>query len=144
MAGLTPTDVVDVLDADVATEKRAQWEAFEFTVLGDGDVEVVNASHESPDDHTYTVHVEGGIPSDCSCPADTYQAGACKHRVAVAIREPVLEAASEEQSLRADGGVILEEFGAEEDDEDECWCDDHDLPCFDCYLEGRRELPEGH
>jgi hypothetical protein len=34
--------VVDVLDADVATEKRAQWEAFEFITLGDGDVEVVN------------------------------------------------------------------------------------------------------
>jgi hypothetical protein len=40
--GSIPTVVVDVLDADVATEKRAQWEAFEFIILGDGDVEVVN------------------------------------------------------------------------------------------------------
>ncbi len=40
--GSIPTVVVDVLDADVATEKRAQWEAFEFITLGDGDVEVVN------------------------------------------------------------------------------------------------------
>jgi hypothetical protein len=73
MAELSPTDVVDVLDADVTTEKRAQWEAFSFRLLGDGDVEVVNDSHENADDHTYTVHVESGIPSDCTCPADTYQ-----------------------------------------------------------------------
>ena len=142
MAALSPTDVVDVLDADVATEKSAQWEAFEFTVLGDGDVEVVNTSHEDPDDHTYTVHVEGGIPSDCSCPADTYQEGACKHRVAVAIREPVLEAATREQPVRADGGVTLEEFATKDADEDGCWCDDHSFPCFDCYNAGRRDLPE--
>ncbi|WP_367176671.1 SWIM zinc finger family protein [Haloarcula rubripromontorii] len=132
---------LEVLECDEQVEKRAQWEAFEFTVLGDGDVKVVNDSHENADDHTYTVHVESGIPSDCSCPADTYQEGACKHRVAVAIREPVLEAASREQPVRADGGVTLEEFGAEEDDEDGCWCDTHSMPCFDCYNAGRRDLP---
>ena len=109
---------LEVLESDEQVEKRAQWEAFEFTVLGDGDVEVVNASHETPDGHTYTVHVEGGIPSDCTCPADTYQEGACKHRVAVAIRESVLEAASTDQPVRADGGVTLEEFGGEDRDDD--------------------------
>jgi len=142
MSELSPTDVVDVLDADVATEKRAQWEAFEFTVLGDGDVEVVNASHESPDDHTYTVHVEGGIPSDCTCPAWEYQPGACKHMVAVAIREPVLEAANEEQPVRADGGTAtLEEFGGDDRDDDrpdECDCSPNfeGLSCWPCYREG--------
>ncbi len=30
---------------------------------------------------------------------------------------------------------------AVETDENECWCDDHDFPCFECYLEGRRDLP---
>jgi len=87
-------------------------------------------------------HVEGGIPSDCTCPADTYQEGACKHRVAVAIREPVLEAASRQQPVRADGCVTLAEFTTEDTDEDGCWCDDHSLPCFDCYNEGRRDLPD--
>jgi len=150
MAALSPTDVVDVLDADVATEKRAQWEAFEFTVLGDGDVEVVNDSHADADDHTYTVHVESGIPSDCSCPADTYQEGACKHRVAVAIREPVLEAASREQPVRADGGVALEEFGADDRDDDrpedcDCgeWNDGLGLCCWPCYRKGFEE-PNPH
>ena len=30
---------------------------------------------------------------------------------------------------------------AVEASEDECWCDDHDFPCFDCYNAGRRDLP---
>jgi hypothetical protein len=94
--------LLEVLDADEQVEKRAQWEAFSFRLLGDGDVEVTNGSHENPDNHTYTVHVEGGIPSDCTCPAWEYQSGACKHMVAVAIREPVLDAASEDQPVRAD------------------------------------------
>jgi hypothetical protein len=147
MTELSPTDVVDVLDADVTTEKRAQWEAFEFTVLGGGDVKVVNDSHENADDHTYTVHVESGIPSDCSCPADTYQEGACKHRVAVAIREPVLEAATEDQPVRADGGTAtLDSFGGDDRDDDrpeDCDCDElsGDFPCWPCVRDSRRELP---
>ena len=40
-----------------------------------------------------------------------------------------------------DGGVTLASFADENDDEDGCWCDDHDFPCFDCYNEGRRTLP---
>jgi hypothetical protein len=133
--------LLEVLDADEQVEKRAQWEAFEFALLGDGDVEVTNGSHEDADDHTYTVHVEGGIPSDCTCPAFEYQPGACKHMVATAIREPVIEAVTEDQPVRADGGVTLASFADEEDDEDGCWCDDHSMPCFDCYNEGRRDLP---
>jgi hypothetical protein len=141
MSELSPADVVDVLEADVTTEKRAQWEAFEFTVLGNGDVEVVNASHDDKGEHTYIVHVESGIPSDCTCPAWEFHPGACKHMVAVGIREPVLEAANEDQPVRADGGVTLASFATEEADRDECWCDDHSFPCFDCYNDGRRELP---
>ncbi|MFC4407981.1 SWIM zinc finger family protein [Haloarchaeobius iranensis] len=133
---------LEVLESDEQVEKRAQWEAFEFTVLGDGDVEVLNGSHEDADDHTYTVHVEGSVPSDCTCPAWEYQPGACKHMVAVAIREPVLEAANRELPVRADGGTVtLESFTTEDTDEDVCWCDDHSMPCFDCYNDGRRDLP---
>jgi hypothetical protein len=136
--------VLEVLECDEQVEKRAQWEAFEFTVLGGGDVEVVNDSHENADDHTYTVHVEGGIPSDCTCPAWEYQPGACKHMVGVAIREPVLKAATEDQPVRADGGVTLESFVTDDaDDSPECDCDElrDDLPCWPCVRDGRRELP---
>jgi len=132
---------LELLEFEEEIAKRASWEAFEFTLLGDGDVEVVNGSHDEPEDHTYIVHVEGGIPSDCTCPAFEYQEGACKHMVAVAIREPVLEAATAEPAMKADGGLVEAEE-TDESDEEECWCEDHDMPCFECFLEGRRGLPE--
>ncbi len=40
-----------------------------------------------------------------------------------------------------DGGVTLEEFATKDTDEDGCWCDDHSFPCFDCYNDGRCDLP---
>ncbi|CDK38906.1 SWIM zinc finger family protein [Halorubrum sp. AJ67] len=144
MAALSPTDVVNILDADEQVEKRAAWEAFEFVLRGDGDVGVTNGSHEDADEHTYTVHVESGIPSDCTCPAWEYQSGVCKHMVAVAIREPVLEAATEDQPVRADGGITLEEFGADDGDDDrpedcECAPSMDNLPCWPCYRDGFEE-----
>lgn len=92
MSALSPSEVLDILDVDATVEKRASWEAFEFTLLEDNKVEVVNDSHDEPKEHTYTVHVESGILSDCTCPAFEYQDGACKHMMAIAIREPLLEA----------------------------------------------------
>jgi hypothetical protein len=134
---LHPSEVLELLDADSKSAKRAQWEAFEFTLLGDGDVEVVNTSHEEPDEHTYTVHVEGGIPSDCTCPAFEYREGSCKHQVAVAIREPVLEAVSAEPRMRADGGVTVEEEEADRSDKrpEDCDCSPlfEEVPCWPCY-----------
>ena len=141
--------LLEVLDADEQVEKRAQWEAFSFRLLGDGDVEVTNGSHENSDNHTYTVHVEGGIPSDCTCPAWEYQSGACKHMVAVAIREPVLDAASEDQPVRADGGTAtLDSLGADNRDDDrpeDCDCSPHfeGLACWPCYRDGFEE-PNSH
>ena len=114
---LRPSEILEVLDADATIEKRASWEGFEFTLLGEGDVEVVNCSHDEPEEHTYTVNVEGGIPSDCTCPAFEYQDGACKHMVAIAIREPILEAVSAEPAMRADGGLMVE--AGENDGSDE-------------------------
>ena len=136
---------VELLDFDAKTAKRASWEAFEFTVLGSGDVEVRNGSHERPEEHTYTVHVEGDIPSDCSCPAWEYQEGACKHMVAVAIRGPVLEAVSAETRMRADGGVTLEREEADDSNErpEDCDCGEWNeglgLPCWPCFREGFEE-----
>ncbi|MFB6202554.1 MAG: SWIM zinc finger family protein [Halorhabdus sp.] len=69
--------------------KRAQYEAFEFTVTPAG-ARVRNCSHANPDAHEYLVTVQDGVPIACTCPADEHYDGACKHRVAVAIREPVL------------------------------------------------------
>jgi len=131
---------LEVLEYCEQIAKRAQWEAFEFTVFGEGNVEVVNGSHDNPEDHAYTVQVEGWIPSDCTCPAWEYQEGACKHMLAVEIRETVLEAVSAKPTMKADGGVTVEAGEAEYSDErpDDCDCSPlfEDLPCWPCYRDG--------
>lgn len=112
-------------------------------LLGDGDLEVVNPSHEEPDEHSYTVHVESGVPSDCTCPAFEYQQKVCKQMVAVAIREPVLEAATAEPTLKTDGGVTVEADESDHSDKrpDNCDCTSlmEDLPCWPCYRDGFKE-----
>ncbi len=140
---LHSAEVLEVLDADSKIVKRASWEAFEFTLLGDGDVEVVNGSHDEPEEHTYTVHIESGIPSDCTCPAFEYQAGACKHMLSIAIREPLLEAVSADPTVKADGGLTVEEGTTGDFNErpDDCDCSPtfEELPCWPCYRDGFEE-----
>ncbi|WP_458208773.1 SWIM zinc finger family protein [Haladaptatus sp. NG-SE-30] len=70
--------------------KRAQYEALEFTIVPEG-VLVRNASHANPAEHEYLVTVRDGVPVACECPADDRYDGACKHRVGVAIRTPILQ-----------------------------------------------------
>jgi hypothetical protein len=147
MSELAPSEVVELLDADTTVEKRAQWEGFEFTILEGGNVEVVNGSHDEPEEHTYTVHVEGGIPAACTCPAWEYQDGACKHMVAIGIRESLLEAVSAEPTMKADGGVTVEGDESDHSDQrpDECNCTpfSEELPCWACYRDGLEE-PNPH
>jgi hypothetical protein len=61
----------------------------------------------------------------------------------VAIREPVLEAASDEPTMRADGGTTVEVEEEDHSDErpDECDCllSMKDLPCWSCYRDGFKE-----
>ena len=140
MSALPPSEVLDILDATSTIEKRASWEGFEFTILEGGKVEVVNKSYDAPEGHTYTVHVESGIPFSCTCPAFEYQDGPCKHMVAVAIREPILEAVSAKPTAKTDGGVTVEVEGSDHSDErrDDCDCSPlfEELPCWPCYRDG--------
>ncbi|WP_152041159.1 SWIM zinc finger family protein [Salinigranum salinum] len=82
--------------------KRAQYEAFEFSLVPEG-LLVRNESYADPENHEYRVTVEDGVPVACTCPADARFEGACKHRVAVAIRRPLLEIVSRARAV-ADGG----------------------------------------
>ena len=147
MSALPPSEVLEILDATPTIEKRASWEGFEFTILEGGKVEVVNKSYDAPEGHTYTVHVEGGIPFSCSCPAFEYQDGSCKHMVAVAIREPVLEAVNAVSALKTDGGVTVEEAEGDHSNErpDDCDCTPlmEGLPCWPCYRDEFEE-PSPH
>jgi len=101
----------------------------------------------------------GAREGRCTCPDHQYREVECKHirRVAFATGERPIPAGTDADEVDAqlgqhveetpkvaatDGGVTLAEFTTGDTDEDECWCDDHDFPCFDCYLEGRRDLYE--
>jgi hypothetical protein len=148
----TDLDPIDALEFDDKTGKRATHEAFNFTP-GEGVVEVANESHADADEHTYTVHLRRGVPSSCSCPADEYHEGACKHRVGVALAQPVIDAATvapDEPAPRAmtdggsevieagDDGVILgdDSDGRPEDCSCVDWSTDLGLPCWPCYRDG--------
>ena len=135
-----PDNPLSKLEFTKRTAKRAQYEAFEFAILSDG-VRVRNTSHADPRKHEYHVTVEDSVPSACEYPADTHYDDACKHRVAVAIRIPVLRAAIDQQ-VAADGGTQEE---ADERDASEEACDCPDLggfPCWECVRTGRRDLPD--
>ena len=81
---------------DVPTRilKRAQYEALTFEWV-DGDVRVRNESHADPDNHEYVITIDDGRPIACTCPADAGFDHPCKHRVALAIRRPILEFVAE-------------------------------------------------
>ncbi|WP_299267281.1 SWIM zinc finger family protein [Halorientalis sp.] len=78
--------------------KRAQYEALQFSLI-EGDIRVRNASHADPAGHEYRVRIEDGQPVACTCPFDGRSSQACKHRVAVAIRPAIIEAATTMQTL---------------------------------------------
>lgn len=113
------------------TEKRAEWEAFEFRVPVSGVVRVENVSHDESDDHVYVVELGGDEPESCTCPAFEYHCSGserCKHMTAVANQPAVLLAAAAddderaaacdgpEPTVMADGGVAIEPEPADEDD----------------------------
>lgn len=137
---MTP-NALSELQYSEKTAKRAQFEGFEFSIEGPGRVRVTNASYgEEKDDHSYTVTVTDGVPTECTCPADEHREGACKHRVAVAIRGPIMEAAAGVPA-RADGGMVVAPDTQGESDQDtrpedcECLPSFEDLPCWPCYRE---------
>ena len=119
--------VLDRLEVSDRALKRAQYEAFDFRLTPDG-VEVRNGSHADPSEHVYTVTVADGVPATCTCPADDHYDGACKHRLAVAIREPVLEAAvvGAETDLVAAGDGVVTDGDDDGDDEDDGGAPDDD------------------
>ncbi|MCU4802430.1 SWIM zinc finger domain-containing protein [Halobacteria archaeon HArc-gm2] len=136
---------LDELSVSNRVLKRAQYEAFEFELL-DADVRIRNTSHAVPADHEYLVTIEDGLPVDCTCPADANYEYACKHRVAVAIRRPIIDFANDVQLL-ADGGTRpqLDESSSDytqrvDSEEPDCECDQlpNDFPCWECVRAGRR------
>lgn len=164
------TSVLDRLDVSTRALKRAQYEAVDFRLTDDG-VTVRSGSHANPDEHVYDVTITEGVPIACTCPADEHHDTACTHRLAVAIREPVLDAvtaqaAADEQgddesegdrdddpscvspTLVADGAGVTDPPGddsesADPERPDDCACPDEPVgfPCWPCVRDGYRDLP---
>lgn len=137
---------LDQLEFSTRVGKRAQYEAFEFTLCEDG-YRVRNTSYADPENHEYDVEIERRLPVRCSCPADARFDGACKHRVAIAIRQPLLDAFARHQRIGnakpvADGGQTATAIGDDTDSTDDCPGCLGDFPCWECVKTGRRELPE--
>jgi len=138
------SDILETLDVADRFLKRAQFEAFAFEVT-DAGVRVTNHSHETPSEHQYLVEVADGASVACSCPADERFDPACKHRLAVAIREPVMMAAARKTTTAADGeSATMCDTAADTNSpvsQPDCDCDEWggELPCFDCYCAAREE-----
>ena len=134
------------LDPTNRVLKRAQYEAFEFSLL-DGDVRVRNESHLDPANHEYRVTIDDDTPTICECPADAASDRPCKHRVAVAIRPRILVIATKMQAV-TDGGVdTTGESGGDHSGDvtpAQCDCDElpDDFPCWACVRTDRRDIPE--
>ena len=85
--------------ADEKTLKRARWEHLRLAACpGARHVNVTNYSYgvqaARSGEHTYTVAIgPDGLPTECTCPADEYQPGPCKHAVACAGDREVLDEA---------------------------------------------------
>lgn len=78
-------DAFDTITATAETVQRAEAESYTFAPAAAGRVNVRNDSHDDPGGHIYTVMLLDGLPARCTCPADRYHDGACKHRVALAL-----------------------------------------------------------
>lgn len=91
---------------------------FEFAVPCAGKVNVANVGEYGRDDakhHTYTVTVTDGHTTHCTCPADKYHEGACKHRDGVESVPLVLYTAS--RTVETDGGVTTKHEERQKDTE---------------------------
>lgn len=143
---MTSKHPLNQLEFSKRVGKRAQYEAFEFTLLRNA-IRVTNASYADPENHTYEVDIEDGLPTRCTCPADERFEGACKHRVAIAVRRPLLQAMILQRTMRGDEPVVAD--GGQQHgpsagtavDEPCSECLD-EFPCWECVETGRRELPD--
>ncbi|MDS0223788.1 SWIM zinc finger family protein [Haloarcula sp. S1AR25-5A] len=100
--------------------------------------------------------MDGSIPQACTCPADDRFDGACKHRVAIAIRRPdgdqTQRSSRDTARIRGDGGSSIDpdtedvvspnstERPTDVSNPDECEECLPEFPCWDCYRRGRRDF----
>jgi len=135
--------------------KRAQYERFDIRPATGG-FQIRNESHANPADHEYLVEMDRAVPQACTCPADERFDGACKHRVAIAIRRPegnqAQRSSGNRTRLRGDGGSSIDSDSEDtvspngtkrptfDSDSEECEECLPEFPCWDCYRQGRQDF----
>lgn len=122
------TDAENGIESDYEQRvaKRAEWESFETELGAPGHLKVRNLSHgrENASEHTYIVAIEGGEAVRCTCKADEYRSGPCKHRVFCEGHDALMRAASASESdvrrarglAVADGGTAVTEHSERTED----------------------------
>ena len=148
--------------ADEKNLKRARWEHLRLAACpGARHVNVTNYSYgvqaARSGEHTYTVAIgPDGLPTECTCPADEYQPGPCKHAVAVAADREVLDEAMHggsdsvrqyteanddaNQAVATDGGPREPNMTCENDDCGRRYnCVDEGPACPDCDTWGEQD-----
>jgi DNA-directed RNA polymerase subunit M/transcription elongation factor TFIIS len=111
-------------------ERRADSEEFSMVVLGGdggGHVNVRNESYDDPNEHIYTVHVEGGEADWCSCPHALYRDVHCKHQRAVEHR-PLIVSSADAASAATTGQQVATDGGTQQvapTDDSDTEADDH-------------------
>jgi hypothetical protein len=119
----------------MTTKTTNAEEDFEFAPIENtGKINVANHTHDDEREHTYTVTVENGQATHCSCPGHEYGA-TTKHQEAVEDNADVIDVAdpgrcSNGHEWCPGPAAIDVERGPEGDD---------DLGCFDCWMAASEE-----
>jgi len=135
-------------DGPTVDEQRARWERFSMTVLdgdGGGYVNVRNDSHgDDSGAHIYSVRVENGEATGCSCPHAVHRGAHCKHQVAVEERPLVVSSAT---AVGTSTATVATDGGREPDHRcTECGTEYHreteGATCPECGGDGRPRRSE--
>lgn len=118
--------------------ERARTEPMSFATPSKDLVIVANERHDGPENHTYAVVVDDGLPVHCTCMAEKRFPTPCKHRLAVALNEAVLLAAGasdeEREAVEEEPDALLADGGEEHVEK----CDDP--ACEGLQADGRPVL----
>lgn len=118
---MSTTTTTEQKGEESLTEKRARWEAFEFSLPENesGTVKVENVSYgEESNEHVHKVTVKGGRAVSCSCKA--YEFGdddRDKHMRAVDARPAVIMAADPEIEVDPSRSIPLPDADNEQDED---------------------------
>lgn len=126
-----------MVEKTTSTNAVATEEDYEFCAIpNEGRVNIANLSYGSDEatEHTYTVTIENGQATHCSCPGHEYGA-TTKHQEAVEDNTDVISVADPDRCSNGHdfcpGPAAIDVERSPEDD--------GDLGCFDCWMAASEE-----